>query len=101
MKGHAWDFPEKGEKKKKGGGERAKYLKIWSKMCKIWKYFEKGQSHACDYGMHETARICLDIPKRLDMLLKVDVLNTIIKRVKSHHWKNTLKKLGQTSNNET
>ena len=54
-------------------------------MCKIRKYFEKGQSHACDYGMHETARICLDIPKRLDMLLKVDVLNTIIKRVKSHH----------------
>ena len=44
------DFSEKGQKK-------AKYLKIWSKVYKMWKYFEKGQSHACDYCMYETARI--------------------------------------------
>ena len=42
----------------KKGKKRAKYLKIWAKMYKIWKYFEKGQPHACDYHMHETARIC-------------------------------------------
>ena len=24
-------------------GKQAKYLKIWAKMCKILKYFEKGQ----------------------------------------------------------
>ena len=28
---------------------RAKYLKIWAKKYKIWKYFEKGQVTACDY----------------------------------------------------
>ena len=27
-------------------------------MYKIWKYFEKGHPHACDYRMHETARTC-------------------------------------------
>ena len=27
-------------------------------MCKIWKYFEKGQSRVWDYRMYETARIC-------------------------------------------
>ena len=32
-------FSEKGQK-------RAKYLKIWAKMYKIWKYFEKGQAIA-------------------------------------------------------
>ena len=39
---------EKGGKKKV---KRAKYLKIWAKMHKIWKYFEKGQVIACDYCM--------------------------------------------------
>ena len=38
--------------------KRAKYLKIWAKMYKIWKYFEKGQPHVCNYCMHETAKIC-------------------------------------------
>ena len=38
--------------------KRANYLKIWAKMNKTWKYFEKGQPHVCDYRMHETARIC-------------------------------------------
>ena len=33
----------------KKGKKRAKYLKIWAKMYKIWKYFEKGQVIACDY----------------------------------------------------
>ena len=28
--------------------KRAKYLKTWAKMCKIWKYFEKRQLIACD-----------------------------------------------------
>ena len=37
-KGHACEFSEKGQK-------RAKYLKIWPKMYKMWKYFEKGQLH--------------------------------------------------------
>ena len=40
--------------------KRAKYLKIWANMYKIWKYFEKGQSHVCDYCMHEATRISLD-----------------------------------------
>ena len=47
-------FQKKGKKEQK----RAKYLKIWAKKYKIWKYFEKGKPHACDYHMHETARIC-------------------------------------------
>ena len=38
--------------------KKAKYLKIWAKMCKICECFEKGQSDACDYCMYETARIC-------------------------------------------
>ena len=50
-KGHACDFSEKEQK-------RAKYLKIWAKMYKIWKYFWKGHPHACDYRMHERTRIC-------------------------------------------
>ena len=29
----------------------AHYLKIWAKMYKIWKYFEKGQVVAWDYHM--------------------------------------------------
>ena len=39
------DFSEKGRKKEKNVKEqkRAKYLKIWTKMYKIWKYFEKRQ----------------------------------------------------------
>ena len=28
--------------------KRAKYLKIWAKMYKIWKYFEKGLVIACN-----------------------------------------------------
>ena len=51
-------FHEKGKK----GQKRAKYLKIWAKMYKIWKYFEKGQPHACDYRMHEAARIYPERP---------------------------------------
>ena len=54
-KWNACDFSEKGQKK---GQNKTKYLKIWAKMYKIWKYFEKGQPHVCDYRMHETARIC-------------------------------------------
>ena len=41
-------FQKKGPKKKKGQ-KRAKYLKNWAKMYKIWKYFEKGQMIACEY----------------------------------------------------
>ena len=33
------------------GQKGAKYLKIWAKMYKIWKYFEKGQVIACNYRM--------------------------------------------------
>ena len=29
--------------------KRVKYLKIWAKMDKIWKYFEKGHVIVCDY----------------------------------------------------
>ena len=46
------------QKKNKKGQKRAKYLKIWAKVYKIWKYFEKGYPHAHDYYMHETARMC-------------------------------------------
>ena len=46
-----WFFREKTKK----GQKRPKYLKIWAKMYKIWKYFEKGQFHECDYRMHETS----------------------------------------------
>ena len=42
----------------KKGPKRVKYWKISAKMCKMWKYFEKGQPHACDYRTHKTARIC-------------------------------------------
>ena len=50
-------FRKSANKEKK----RAKYLKIWAKMYKIWKYFfEKGQPRACDYHMHETATTCPD-----------------------------------------
>ena len=38
--------------------KRAKYLKTWAKMCKIWKYFEERQPHVCKYQMHKTSRIC-------------------------------------------
>ena len=37
--------------------KRAKYLKIWAKMYKIWKYFEKGQLIVCNKRMQYTARI--------------------------------------------
>ena len=50
IKGMLAIFSEKWQK-------RAKYLRIWVKMYKIWKYFEKGQPHACDYHT-QTARIC-------------------------------------------
>ena len=56
---HASDFLEKGQ-------NRAKYLKISTKLYKIWKYFEKGQPHACDHLMHETARIYPVIGKILE-----------------------------------
>ena len=46
------------QKKGKKGQKRANYFKIWAKMYKIWKYFEKGHPFACDYRMHETARTC-------------------------------------------
>ena len=37
------------QKKGKKCLKRAKYLKIWVIMYKIWKNFEKGQVTACDY----------------------------------------------------
>ena len=37
------------KKRKEKGQERVKYLKIWPKLYKISKYFEKGQVVACDY----------------------------------------------------
>ena len=40
---------KKGKKKKR---------KNWAKMYKIQKYFEKGQTHVCNYHMYETARVC-------------------------------------------
>ena len=39
-------------------------------MYKILKYFEKGQPHACDYRMHEAARI---YPERPDFFKKKTV----------------------------
>ena len=35
----------------------AKYLKIWAKIYKIWKHFEKGQVVECDCHMQETVRV--------------------------------------------
>ena len=46
------------KKGKKNGLKRAKYLKIWTKVSKIWIYFNKWQLHGYNYRMHETARIC-------------------------------------------
>ena len=40
---------KKGQKNIKKGQKRAKQLKIWAKMYKIGKCFEKGQVTACDY----------------------------------------------------
>ena len=57
-------FQKKGKKEQK----RAKYLKIWAKMYKIWIYFEKGQPHACDYRMHEAANICPDMKNGQDVI---------------------------------
>ena len=37
--------------------KRGQHLKISAKMYKVWKYFEKGQPHVCDYCTHETTRI--------------------------------------------
>ena len=51
-KGHACNFLEKGQKMAR------KNLKIWARMDKIWKYFEKGRSHVSNYRMNETAIIC-------------------------------------------
>ena len=49
-KGMLTIFSETAEKSKKNVEEqkRAKYLKIWAKIYKIWKYFEKGQGIAGD-----------------------------------------------------
>ena len=49
------------------------------KMNKIWKYFEKGQSHGCDYCVHEAARI---FPGLLRWNLKVGI-NATCKHFKS------------------
>ena len=54
--GYACDFSEKGQKDDK---KRVKYLKIWTKMYKIWKCFEKGQVIACDYCTLQNARKAL------------------------------------------
>ena len=40
---------KKGQKKKR---------KNRGKMYKNQKYFEKGQTHVCNYHMYETARVC-------------------------------------------
>ena len=51
-KGHACDFSEKGQ-------ERAKYLKNWAKIDKIWRYFEKGQLYdMCVYCKNEAVVMC-------------------------------------------
>ena len=49
--GHACNFSEKGQK-------QGKIFKNFGKNVQIWKNFQKGQPHACDYRMRETARIC-------------------------------------------
>ena len=41
-------FQKKGKKNLK----RKKYLKIWAKMYKVLKYFEKGPVIACNYCTH-------------------------------------------------
>ena len=48
------------EKKQKKGKNVATYLNIWKKGKKFENILKKGQPHACDYHMHETARICSD-----------------------------------------
>ena len=47
-------------KRAKKGQKGVKYLKIWAKMYKIWRYFEKA-SLECDYCMHEKGRIFPDM----------------------------------------
>ena len=46
--GHVCDFSEKRQINVKKG---QKYLKIWAKMFKIWKCFEKVEVIACYYSM--------------------------------------------------
>ena len=36
-------------------------MKLWAKMYKIRKYFEKGQPRVCNYRTHKAARICPDL----------------------------------------
>ena len=73
------NFSEKGQKK---GQKRAKYLKIWAKTYKIWKCFEKGQPHACDYRMHETARICPECHVELIRLVFFPTQENIFRKTK-------------------
>ena len=47
-KGMCVIFQKKGKKNVK---KRAKYLKIWARTLKIWKYFENEHVNACDYTM--------------------------------------------------
>ena len=42
-------FQKKGKKMLKKDKKVKKYLKIWAKMYKIGKYFEKGQVITCNY----------------------------------------------------
>ena len=45
-------FQKKGKSRAKkilNRAQKGKYWKVWAKMYKIWKYFQKGQGIACDY----------------------------------------------------
>ena len=42
------------------GQKRAKNLKIYGKLYKVWKSFEKEHMTACNYHMQQTARLGLD-----------------------------------------
>ena len=56
--------------------KRAKNNKMFEnfgKNIQIWKYFEKGQPHVCDYHMHEAAGIC---PAMVENKVAISVMQT-------------------------
>ena len=52
-------------------------MKIWAKMYKIWKYFEKGQTTVCDYRTQKSARKGPGLVKILEFYHSVQALSRL------------------------
>ena len=78
--------------------KRAKYLKIWAKMYKIWKKKKnwKKQPHGCDCCMHGTARIspelgaCGGIKPGLQIYYMRDFSNEFVLWIVRNFWEHFL-----------